>query len=96
MLVRFDYQEVTSPSRRMTAARRLGMDDTKRLNVSVEIFSNSCRLSCNCRILQGRRWVHIPLKISPNILYRKDIRAAGHYKTGTRFARCHVSVIFAV
>ncbi|GBM37367.1 hypothetical protein AVEN_48140-1 [Araneus ventricosus] len=32
MFVRFDYQEVTSHLRRITAARRLGMDDTKRLN----------------------------------------------------------------
>ncbi|GBM10066.1 hypothetical protein AVEN_92898-1 [Araneus ventricosus] len=31
MYVRFDYQEVTSPLQRITAARRLVMDDTKRL-----------------------------------------------------------------
>ncbi|GBO07761.1 hypothetical protein AVEN_198125-1 [Araneus ventricosus] len=62
MLVQFDYQEVTSPSLRITAARRLGMDDTKLLNVSVEIYSNSCRLSCNCRILKGRRWAKFLLR----------------------------------
>ncbi|GBM65289.1 hypothetical protein AVEN_193820-1 [Araneus ventricosus] len=31
MFVRFDYQEETSPLWRITTARRLGMNDTKRL-----------------------------------------------------------------